>query len=88
MLGSGGYNLVAAAANTGSGGGGAGIVAIANGQPGSGGGAGEYVEIIQNSPAATYLYTITAGGAGGAAGTSGLAGVAGGSGLIIVDELY
>jgi hypothetical protein len=88
LLGSGGYNLQVAAANTGSGGGGAGIVAIANGQPGSGGGAGEYIELIINSPSASYTYAIGAGGGGGAAGTSGLAGASGGSGLIIVDEIY
>ena len=55
---------------------------------GYGGGEGEYIEILINSPAATYTYTVGAGGAGGAAGTSGYAGGAGGSGYIIVDEYY
>jgi len=50
------------------------------------GGEGEYIEIIINSPAATYTYTVGAGGAGGSGGT--YAGAAGGSGYIIVDEYY
>jgi hypothetical protein len=53
-----------------------------------GGGQGEYCEIIINAPAATYLYTIGAGGTVGAAGTSGFAGGLGGSGYIEVDEYY
>jgi hypothetical protein len=52
------------------------------------GGEGEYAEITIDSPAATYTYTVGAGGAAGGAGTSGFAGGAGGSGYIIVDEYY
>lgn len=79
-----------------SGGGGAGgrannSVAFASGsalQVGPGGGEGEYIEIIINSPAATYTYTVGAAGTAGGAGTGGTAGGAGGSGYIIVDEYY
>ena len=63
-----------AAANSGAGGAGA--------APYSGGGGGEYLEIIINSPAATYSYTVGAGGV--ATGTAGN----GGSGVIVVDEYY
>lgn len=73
----------AASANSGGGGGGGGGSGASGGRPG--GGQGEYVELIINSPSATYTYTIGAGGAGGA-GTQG--GGAGGSGVIIVDEIY
>jgi hypothetical protein len=72
----------AAPANSGGGGGGAFKTGTYGG---SGGGAGEYVEIIINSPSATYTYTV---GAGGAGGTATNAGGAGGSGLIIVEENY
>jgi len=79
----------AAIANSGSGGGGGGANASANtGQGGAGGGAGGYVDAIITSPAASYSYTIGAGGTGGTAGTSGSAGGAGGSGYIIVEEFY
>lgn len=50
-----------------------------------GGGSGEYVELVINSPAATYTYTVGAGGAGGVAAQ---AGGAGGSGVILVEEQY
>lgn len=53
----------------------------------SGGGAG-YVEATINNPAATYSYSVGAGGAGGNAGTNGGAGEQGGSGVIIVEEFY
>lgn len=53
---------------------------------GMGGGAGEYVEIIISNPAASYTYTVGAGGAGGPAAS--YPGAPGGSGVIIVDELY
>lgn len=53
-----------------------------------GGGSGEYFEIIINSPAATYTYTIGAGGAAGTVGGGGNAGAVGGSGVLIVDEFY
>ncbi len=67
-----------AAVNSGSGGSG-----VGNGGAGSGGGAaGEYFELIINSPAATYTYTI------GAAGTPATNGGNGGSGRIIVEEFY
>lgn len=70
-----------AAANSGAGGaGGAGT-----NTPGSGG-SGEFGIFVINTPAASCLYTIPAGGAGGAAG--GNSGGNGGSGLIIVLELY
>ncbi len=51
-----------------------------------GGGGGEYAEIIISSPAATYTYTVGAGGiaTAGAIGTGGT----GGSGIIIVEEYY
>lgn len=87
-LGAGAFNLNNAAANTGGGAGGAGIVAAANALPTAGGGGAEYVELIFNNPAASYVVAIGPGGTGGAAGTNGLAGKAGGSGLIIVDEFY
>ena len=48
----------------------------------SGGGAGEYVELIINSPASTYAFTVGAGGAASSLGG------AGGSGIVIVDEYY
>lgn len=74
--------------NSGSGGGGGGM-AIANaGSMGQGGGSGSYIEVIINNPAATYAYTVGAGGAAGAAGASGNAGGAGGSGIIIIEEYY
>jgi hypothetical protein len=72
-------------ANTGAGGSGA---SPSSGSVGAGGGAGEYVEIIITSPAATYTYTIGAGGSAGSSGASGSAGGAGGTGLIIVAEYY
>ena len=54
---------------------------------GSGGGAGEYVELVINSPSATYTYTVGTSGAAAAAGAQ-FAGGAGGTGIIIVDEYY
>lgn len=50
------------------------------------GGSGEFGLFVINSPAASYLYTIGAGGNGGAAG--GGAGGNGGSGVIIILEFY
>lgn len=76
----------AAQANSGAGGGGAGCAGTAF--AGSGGSAGGYVEHIITSPAASYTYTIGAGGSGGSAGTSGAAGGNGGSGYITVEEHY
>jgi hypothetical protein len=57
-------------------------------QAAGGGGEGEYVELLINSPSATYTYTVGAGGTAGGAGTAGNAGGAGGSGYVIVDEYY
>lgn len=78
---------VNAKTNSGSGGSGAGDNA---GTGAGGGGAGEYVEFLINNPAATYSYTVGAGGAGGTVpGQPSLAaGGNGGSGLIIVEEYY
>lgn len=76
-------NGLAAAANSGGGGG----AAHFGDESGGGGGAGEYVEIIINSPAASYSYTVAAASATSVDG-SGFGGGAGGSGIIIVDEFY
>lgn len=54
---------------------------------GGGGGGGEYVEIIINSPSASYSYSVSTGANGGAY-NSYTAGGTGGSGKIIVDEFY
>lgn len=70
-------NGIAGAANTGGGGG-----SVYNVADLTGGGGGQCCEVIINSPAGTYLYTV---GVGGTAGTN--AG-AGGSGFLIVDEYY
>lgn len=70
------------AANTGAGGAGA----ISSGNGGRGGSAGEYVEFYITSPAATYTYTVGAGGNGGAAGVA--AGGNGAAGIIMVEEFY
>lgn len=83
----------AAVANTGAGGAGAGaagqtFTALASWQTAGGGGQGEYVEIIINTPAVSYTYTVGTGGLGGNPGTSGFRGGAGASGYIIVDEYY
>lgn len=79
-----------AAANSGAGGGGGSSTGVGNGTGGGGGGGGEYVELIINTPSASYTYAIGAGGSSGAAGsgTGANAGGAGGSGVIIVDEYY
>ena len=89
----GGPQGTAGVANSGGGGGGANGASVAfasasNTYASVGGGEGEYVEILINSPSATYTYTVGAGGAAGGAGTGGTAGAAGGSGYIIVDEYY
>jgi hypothetical protein len=67
------------------GGGGAGGAGSPSGYGGGGGGAGEYVELIINSPSATYTYTVGAGGAGNS-GASIFSGGNGIAGLICVDE--
>ena len=84
MLGAGAPPDTAGGANTG---GGAGGVSNDNTTSGPGsasgaGGGGEGFELWINGPAASYTYTV---GAGGTAGTSGFAG---GSGYIIVEEYY
>lgn len=77
------YNSgVTGPANTGAGGGGGAGDASSYGGA-SGGGGGEYAEIIIGSPAATYTYTV---GAGGTAGSTG--GAAGAAGYITVEEHY
>ena len=86
LLGGGTNESSPSIANSGAGGSGSGINAAGN--SGGGAGAGEYVELIINNPAATYTYTIGAGGTAGTAGSSGGAGNAGGTGVIIVDEFY
>lgn len=81
----GGNAAVAAAANSGGGGGGGTTTASLIG---NGGGGGAWCRAIITSPAASYVYTIGAGGSGGAAGTLGGAGAAGGSGYIYVIAHY
>lgn len=80
-----GGNGISGAANTGGGASGGGGSAGAAG--GGGGGGGECFELIINSPASTYTYTIGVGGVQGNAGGGNTAGV-GGTGLIVVDEYY
>jgi hypothetical protein len=83
-----------AVANSGGGGGGASsgasyaFASMSTTKNGAGGGEGEYAELIINTPAASYTYTIGAAGAAGTAGTSGFVGGAGGTGFIVVDEYY
>lgn len=77
---------VSAQANSGAGGSG-GSNANAVVTEAGGGQAGEYVELIINSPAGTYTYTIGAGGVAGSGGGAQTGGT-GGSGLIVVDEYY
>ena len=78
-----GAGSTAGSVNSGGGGGGG----SGSYNSGGGGGSGDYVEIIINSPAASYTYAIGGGGAAGNTGASFNAS-AGGSGLIIVDEIY
>lgn len=79
--GNGGTGIAGTAAEANSGAGGGGGSANTFGGGAGGGGAGEYVEIIIGSPAASYTYTIGAGGT-----VSG--GATGGSGFITVEEHY
>lgn len=83
----GGGGAGSAGSGHGGGGGGGSTGSGGRGAPG-GGGAGEYVELIISSPAATYSYSVGAGGTAGSAGTGGGAGGAGGSGVILVTEYY
>ena len=76
----------AAVANSGGGGGGGGGSSAVN--TGTGGGAGGSVYAIINSPAASYAYSVGAGGAAGSAGASGFSGGAGAAGRITVIEHY
>jgi hypothetical protein len=76
-----------AKANTGGGGGGASCI-TASTFAGSGGGAGAYISGLITSPAASYSYSVGAGGTAGTAGTTGFAGGAGGSGVIIVTAFF
>lgn len=72
-----------------SGGGGSGALAnLAGVFAGTGGGGGGGLEAFISSPAATYAYSVGAGGGAGTGGSSGFTGGAGGSGLIIVEEYY
>ncbi|MGJ4928143.1 hypothetical protein ACQR1I_16565 [Bradyrhizobium sp. HKCCYLS2038] len=84
----GGWNGSAGSAggtNTGGGGGGGG--SGTTNQGGGGGGAGGYCEKLITAPAASYAYSVGAGGTSGAAG-GGFVGGVGGSGIIIIDEYY
>ena len=73
-------------ASPGSGAGGGGGGGTTGGNSGASGG---YCEKLIANPAASYAYSVPAGGTGGAAGTSNSApGGAGGSGIIIIDEYY
>lgn len=82
-------STVAPFANSGAGGfGGQGYPDSGELQTGSGGQGGEYFELIINNPAASYPYTIGAGGVAGVAGGVGFPGGAGGVGVILIDEIY
>ncbi len=80
-----------ATANSGSGGGGASTAGgnITGNLSGSGGAAGGYIQAIITSPAATYTYSVGAGGTAGTGNGGGATtGGVGGSGIIIVEEYY
>lgn len=64
---------------------GSGVGGGGGGGAGGGGGGGEYAELIIDSPASAYGYTV---GAGGSGGTGSPSGGSGGSGRIIIDEYY
>ncbi len=74
--------------NTCGGGGGGGSSGASSVTPGSGGGGGCGIDVIVNSPATTYAYTVGGGGTGATAGTNGFAGGNGGAGYIEVTEFY
>jgi hypothetical protein len=78
----------AASQNTGSGGGGGGVTTAVTDFGGNGGSAGGVAHGIITSPAATYSYSVGAGGTGGAAGANGYAAGAGARGIVIVKEFY
>lgn len=73
--------------NTGSGGGGGGVAA-SNVYPGGGGGSGGACDIIIDSPASSYTYSLGSGGSPGSGGTNGYTGGAGSSGVIEVDVYF
>lgn len=73
----------AAATNSGSGGGGGGTNSASTAF-GTGGGAGAFLKVTITAPAATYAYSVAAGGTAGGAGSNGRAGGVGGSGNILV----
>ncbi|MGY4222694.1 hypothetical protein ACVMIH_000055 [Bradyrhizobium sp. USDA 4503] len=73
---------------TNTGGGGGGATATTGNVSGGGGGAGGTCKFVLGTPAASYTYTVGAGGTGGTAGGSGAAGGAGAAGYIIVEEFY
>jgi hypothetical protein len=55
---------------------------------GAGGGGGAYARSLITSPAASYTYSVAAGGAGGAAGANGNNGETGVAGLIIFTAYF
>ena len=87
VLGGGARSAVADEDAAGYGGGGGGGQSATAGYSGGGGGGGEYVEIVINSPSATYTYTVGAGGTKAALAGS-YDGGNGKQGIIIVEEFY
>lgn len=75
-------------ANTGGGAAGGGTQIGAGLTTGQGGGGGGCVTALITSPAASYSYSIGAGGTSGAAGISGRAGGTGGTGVLVIKEYY
>jgi hypothetical protein len=78
---------IAAVANSGGGGGGGGHSTATSQIGGGGGGGGGYCWLLIPNPAATYIFTIGAGGNGGDGGGA-FAGGNGGTGYMIVVEHY
>ncbi len=76
-----------AIATSGSGGAGGGTTA-SSATSGGGGGAGARLRTIITSPAATYSYSVGAGGNAGTSGGNGYTGGAGAIGEIVVEEYY
>jgi hypothetical protein len=72
----------------GSGGGGGGCTGSIIALSGNGGGAGGYGVLRIGSPAASYSYSVGAGGSGGSGGSGGNSGGAGASGIIIVTAYF
>ena len=69
-------------------GGGGGGALVNSGFSGWGGNAGAIIRVIITSPAATYSYSVGAGGIAGTAGTSGNAGSAGAAGIIRITARF